>query len=198
MRPDVDWHTITRCIRTRSHTQRSGRASFLASCPVCAGPWPSPGSLTCGYLFRRWERHLAMCQMTGAPRKDRPGLLQVSFADNVTILGVMPPSVCSPVLEEPTPLVSLVIMDDVFIPEGGTNEPSDVVPDVIPPPPGFPPFSWPIVSKHVAIEQSGSPLGDGVSPDVLVSHSDVDESMPLSTTWRWCMLSWMWESCRRW
>ena len=64
MRPHVDWCTVTGCIRTCSHTQRSGRASFLASCPVCAGPWPSPGSLTCGYIFRRRERHLAMYQMT--------------------------------------------------------------------------------------------------------------------------------------
>ena len=46
------------------------------------------------------------------------------------------------------------------------NGPSDVVPDVIPPPPGFPLFSWPIVSEHVTIEQSGSPLGDGGPPDV--------------------------------
>ena len=114
------------------------------------------------------------CFLGGAPRKDRPGLLRVSFADNVTMLGVMPPSVCLPVLEEPTPLVSSVVMDDVVIPEGETNGHSEVVPDIIPPPPGFPPFSWLIVSEHVAIEQSGSPLGDGGSPDVLVSHSDVE------------------------
>ena len=66
------------------------------------------------------------------------------------------------------------LMDDVVIPEGETNEPSDVVPDDIPPPPGFPPFSWPIARDHVAIEQSGSPLGDGDSPDILVSHSYVE------------------------
>ena len=59
------------------------------------------------------------CFPRGAPRKARPGSLRVSFADNVTMLGVMPPSVCSPVLEEPTPLVSSVVMDDVIIPEGG-------------------------------------------------------------------------------
>ena len=94
----------------------------------------------------------------------RPGSLRMSFADNVTML----------VLEEPTPLVSSVIMDDVVIPEGETNEPSDVVPDVIAPPPGFPPFSWLIARDHVAIEQSGSPLSDGGSPDVLASHSDVE------------------------
>ena len=116
------------------------------------------------------------CFPGGAPRKDRPGSLRVSFADNVTMLGVMPPCVCSPVLEEPTPLVSSVVMDDVVIPEGETNEPSDVVPDVIPHPLGFPPFSWPIAHDHVAIKQSGSPLGDGGSPDqdsVSVGSPDV-------------------------
>ena len=97
----------------------------------------------------------------GAPRKNRPGSLRVTFADDVTMLGVVSPSVCSLVLKEPTPLVSAVVVDDVVIPEGETNGPSEVVPDVIPPPPVFPPFSWPIVSGQVAIEHSGSPLGDG-------------------------------------
>ena len=81
---------------------------------------------------------------------------------------------CSPVLEEPAPLVSPVVVEYVVIPEGETNGPSDVVPDVIPPPPGLPPFSWPIASEHVAVERSGSPLGDGASPDVLVSNPDVE------------------------
>ena len=100
--------------------------------------------------------------------------LEDRFYCNVTMLGVMPPSVCSPVLEEPAPFVSSVVMDDVVILEGETNEPSDVVPDVIPPPPDFPPFSCPIARDHVAFEQSGSPLGDGGSPDVLVSETDVE------------------------
>ena len=116
----------------------------------------------------------ADCFSGGAPRKNRAGSLRVSFADDVTMLGVVSPSVCSPVLEEPMPLVTAVVVDDVVIPEGEANGPSDVVLDVIPPPPGFPPFSWPIVSGHVAIEQSGSPLGDDASPDVLVSHPDVE------------------------
>ena len=98
----------------------------------------------------------------------------MSFADDVTKLGEVSPSVCLPVLEEPTPIVSAVIVDDVAIPEGETNGSSDVVPDVIPPPPGVPPFSWPIVIGHVAIEQSGSPFGDGGAPDVLASHPDVE------------------------
>ena len=72
------------------------------------------------------------------------------------------------------PLVSAVVGDDVVIPEGEMNGPCEVVPDVITPPPGFPPFSWPIVSGQVAIEQSGSPLGDGGSPDILVSQPDVE------------------------
>ena len=90
------------------------------------------------------------------------------------MLGVVSPSVCSPVLEEPTSLVSAVFVDDVIIPEGETNGPSEVVPDVIPPPPGFSPFSWSIVSGQVAIEHSGSLLGDGGSPDILVSQPDVE------------------------
>ena len=80
---------------------------------------------------------------------------------------------CSPFLEKPTPIVSAVV-DDVVILEGETNGSSDVVPDVIPPHPGFPPFSWPIVVGHVAIEQSGFPFGDGGSPDVLTNQPDVE------------------------
>ena len=102
------------------------------------------------------------CFPGGAPRKDRLCLLRGSFADNVTMLGVMPPSVCLPVLEG----ADAIAFFGRYV--------SDVVPDIIPPPPGFPPFSWLIVTEHVAIEQSGSPLGDGGSPDVLVSHSDVE------------------------
>ena len=44
---------------------------------------------------------------------------------------------CSPVLKEPAPLVSPVVVEDVVIPEGETNGPSDVVPEAIPPPPVF-------------------------------------------------------------
>ena len=53
---------------------------------------------------------------------------------------------------------------------------SDVVPDAIPPPPGFPPFSWPIAS-----ERFGSSLCDGALPDVLVSNPDVEpQSSPIA------------------
>ena len=116
----------------------------------------------------------ADCFPGGAPRKNGLGSFRVSVADDVTMLGEVSPSVCSSVLEEPTPIVSAVVVDAVVIPEGETNGPSDVVQDVIPPPPGFPPFSWPIVIGHVTIEQSGSPFGDGGSPDVLASHPDVE------------------------
>ena len=88
-RPDIDWCTVTGCIRIRFHTRRSRRASFHTSYPVCAGPWPSPGSLICGSLFRRRERHLTMYQLTVFQ-----GLLRVSFADDVTMLGVVSASVC--------------------------------------------------------------------------------------------------------
>ena len=90
------------------------------------------------------------------------------------MLVVVSTSVCSPVLEEPTPLVSTVVVDDVVIPEGEMVGPSDVVSDVIQPPPGFPPFSWPIGSGHVAIKQSDSSLGEGDSPDALVGHLEVE------------------------
>ena len=72
------------------------------------------------------------------------------------MLGAMPPSVCSPVLEEPTPLVSSVVMDDIVILEGEMHEPSDVVPDVIPPPPDCPPFSFYILYVIIIMyEQPG-------------------------------------------
>ena len=110
----------------------------------------------------------------GRSSKDRPGSLRVSFAADVTMLEGRSPSVCSPVLEEPAPLVSPVVVEDVVIPEGESNGPSDVVPDVIPPPPGFLPFSWPIAGEPVTVERSGSPLDDGASPDVLVGNPDVE------------------------
>ena len=49
------------------------------------------------------------------------------------------------------------------------------VSDIIPPPPGFPPFSWLIAVGHVTIAQSGPLLGDGGLPDVLTSHPDVEQ-----------------------
>ena len=124
------------------------------------------------------DRVPADCYPGGAPRRNWPGSHRVLFADDVKVLGDVSPSVCSPLLEEPTPIVSEVVVDDVVIPEGETNGSSDVVPDVIPPPPGFPPFSWLIVVGHVAIEQSGFQFGDGGSLDVLAGQPDVEP--PLS------------------
>ena len=114
------------------------------------------------------------CYPGGAPRRNRPGSHRMSFDDDVTVLGDVLTSVCSPLLEKLTPIVSAVVVDDVVVPEGETNGSSDVAPDVIPPPSGFPPFSWPIVVGHVAIEQSGFLFGDGGSPDVLASQPDVE------------------------
>ena len=90
------------------------------------------------------------------------------------MLAVGSPTVCSLILEEPAPLVSPIVVEDVVIPEGETYGPSDVVLDAIPPPPGFPPFSWPIVSECVAVKRFGSSLGGGALPDVLVSNPDVE------------------------
>ena len=46
--------------------------------------------------------------------------------------------------------------------------------DAIPPPPGFPPLSWPIDSECVAVKRFGSSFGDGALPDVFVSNPDVE------------------------
>ena len=64
---------------------------------------------------------------------------------------------CSPVLEEPALLVSPTVVGDVVYTEG-EYEISDVVSDAIPPPPGFPPFSWPTGEECVVIERFGSSL----------------------------------------
>ena len=68
--------------------------------------------------------------------------------------------------------MSPIVVEDVL--EGETYRPSDVVPDAIPPPPGFPPFSWPIDSECVAVKRFGSSFGDGALPDVFVSNPDVE------------------------
>ena len=102
------------------------------------------------------------------------GSFRVTFADDVSMLAVGSPTVCSPVLEEPAPLVSPIVVEDVVIPEGEMYGLSDVVPDAIQPPPGFLPFPWPIASECVAFERFGSSLGSGALPDVLVSSPDVE------------------------
>ena len=57
---------------------------------------------------------------------------------------------------------------------GETIGSSDIAPDFIPPPPGFPPFSWPVIIGNVNIEQSCFPFGDERSPDVRHSQPDVE------------------------
>ena len=57
----------------------------------------------------------------------------MTFADDVSELAVESPTVCSPVLEEPASLVSLIMLEDVVYPEGEMYGLSDVVPDAIPP-----------------------------------------------------------------
>ena len=93
----------------------------------------------------------ADCFPGGAPRRSRPGSLRVTFADDVSMPVVGSPTMCSPVLEEPAPFVFPIVLKDVVIPEGETYGPADVVLDATPPPPGFPPFSWPIASECVAV-----------------------------------------------
>ena len=120
----------------------------------------------------------ADCFPGGAPRQNRPGTLRVTFADDVSELVVESPTVCSPVLEEPAPLVSPIVVEDVVYTEGEMHGLSDVVTDAIRPPPGFPPFSWPTAEECVVIERFGSSLNGGSLPDVLVSSPDVE---PLSS-----------------
>ena len=116
----------------------------------------------------------ADCFPGGAPRRSRPGSLRATFADDVSMLAVGSPTVCSPVLEKPAPLVSPIVVEDIVIPEGETYGPSDVVQDAIPPHPGFPLFSCLIASECVTVKRFGSSLGDGALPDVLVSNPDVE------------------------
>ena len=177
MRPVVDWCTVTGCIRTHSYTRHlDGVISRLLSCvgramaiarlthlrisiPASGAP---PGHVP------------AYCFPGGAPRRNRPGSLRATFADDVSMPAVGSPTVGSPVLEDPAPLVSLIVVKDVLIPEGEMYGPSDVFLDAIPPPSGIPPFSWPIASECVAVERFGSSLGDGALPDVIVSNSYVE------------------------
>ena len=79
----------------------------------------------------------ADCYPGGVPSKDRPSLRRVSFAEDVTVLVDVSPSVCSPERGTPTQLVPVVAEDDVITPVGETIASSDASPTIIPPPPGF-------------------------------------------------------------
>ena len=77
----------------------------------------------------------ADCYPGGAPQKIHPGSQLVSFAEDVTMLGSVctdvSPSVCSPLIGEPTQLVSAVSVDDVDVPVGETIGSSDIVPEIV-------------------------------------------------------------------
>ena len=96
----------------------------------------------------------ADCYPGGVPLKDRPSSRRVSFAEDVTVLGDVSPSVCSPERGTPTQLVSMVAEDDVITQMGETIASSDASPTIIPPPPGFSKFSWPVDDWSVGNEQS--------------------------------------------
>ena len=91
----------------------------------------------------------ADCYPGGAPPKNRPSPRHVSFAEDVTVLGDVSPSVCSPERGTPTQLVSVANEDDVIMSVGETIGSSDAVPNILPPPPGFSQFSWPFDDVHV-------------------------------------------------
>ena len=61
----------------------------------------------------------------------------VSFAEDVTVLGDVSPSVCSPEQGKPTQLVSVVAADDVIMPVGETVDSLNALSNIIPPPPRF-------------------------------------------------------------
>ena len=84
----------------------------------------------------------ADCYPWGAPHTKRPSPRHVSFAEDVTMLGDVSPSVCSPEQGTPTQLVSAVAEEDVIAPVGEPIGSSSTAPASLPPPPGFSPFSW--------------------------------------------------------
>ena len=145
MRTVVDWFTITCVCRAMAISRLT---HLWISIPPSGAP---PGHVP------------ADCFPGGAPERNRPGSLRVSFADDVSMLTVGSPTVCSAVLEELAPLVSPIVVEDVVIQEGGDM-------DLLM---SSRTLSWPISSECV-VEQFGSSLGDGALPDVLVSNPDVD------------------------
>ena len=74
----------------------------------------------------------ADCYPEGAPPKNRPSSRSVSFADDVTVLGDISPSVCSPKHGTLTQLVSVVAEDDIITPVGETIGSSDALPNILP------------------------------------------------------------------
>ena len=151
-----------------------------------------PRLLSCVSRAMAWLTHLRIsipasgepsgrvpvdCYPGGAPQKNWPSPCRVSFAEDVTVLGDVSPLVCSPKHGTPTQLVSAVADDDVIVPVGETNGSSDTAPDIIPPPLGFSPFSWPVDDGNMDIEQSCFPLNVDCSPDVLTGRPDVEPSL---------------------
>ena len=147
--------------------------SSLASCPVRAGPWPSPGSLTCGSLFRRREHHLARSQLTvfrgvllatpppaGFPPFSWPTAEECvvierfgssldggSFPDVlVSSQDVEPPS--SPIAQEPDS-ASVDSPDDVVLLSPLVDVSTDSVPDVIRPVAPSPPMEQPFAPDRL-------------------------------------------------
>ena len=119
----------------------------------------------------------ADCYPGGAPQKNRPSPRCVSFAEDVTMLGDVSPSVCSPEHGTLTQLVPAVAEEDIIVPVGETISSSDTASDIIPPPPGFSPFSWPVDDGNMDNEQSRFPFNVDYSPDVLAGRPSVEPSL---------------------
>ena len=119
----------------------------------------------------------ADCYPGGAPHTKRPSPRHVSFAEDVTMLGDVSPSVCSPEQGTPTQLVSVVAEEDVITPVGEPISSSSTAPATLPLPPGFSPFSWPVDDGNMDNEQSCFPFDVDCSPDVLVRQLSVESSL---------------------
>ena len=120
----------------------------------------------------------ADCYPGGAPQRKRPSPRRVSFVEDVTMLGDVSPSVCSPEQGTPTQLVSEFAEEDVIVPVGepiSSSAPAILPPP--PPPPGFSPFSWPFDDGNMDNKQSCFPFDVDRSPDVLVGRPGVEPSL---------------------
>ena len=145
----------------------------------------------------------ADCYPGGAPHTKRPSPRHVSCAEEVTMLGDVSPSVCSPEQGTPTQLVPAVTEEDLIAPVGEPIGSSSTAPASFPPPPGFSPFSWPVDDGNMDIELTCFPFDADCSPDVLVGQLSVESSLsPITPVcsdvsdsvrrkWDcWCLLWW--------
>ena len=73
--------------------------------------------------------------------------------------------------------MSAVAEEDVIVLVGDTISSSDTASDILPPPPGFSPFSWPVDDGSMDNEQSRFPFNVDYSPGVLAGRPGVEPSL---------------------